>query len=616
MVKSDVPRNLKDVHIPPEWKRTQLVEVIKDISMGPFGSDITISNFTSSGVPVLNGKNISAVRLTDDIANYVTELKAYSLKKAVARRGDVVVTHRGTLGQIAYIPENSKHCKYVISQSQFRITFIDTIYVPFLVYFFHSPQGQSCLLEGRGHTGVPAIAQPTTTFRKIYVHLPPRHEQTAIAEALSDADSLIAALQELIAKKKAIKQGAMQELLTGKRRLPGFSGEWVTKKINEIAQPSIEKNTAGENLEVLTCSKHLGFVRSLEYFKNQVFSKDTSGYKVIYRDQIGYPANHIEEGAIGIQDICDKGLVSPIYIVFEVNPDEANSFFIYRQLKLERYRQIFSTATCSSVDRRGSLRWPAFSEIEIILPPLAEQQEIAQTLSDMDTEVEQLERKLSKYQQIKQGMMQELLTGRIRLIKTEAEQKQFTPAKKHNQQFDDAVMIAGIVDAFYSDKYPLGRKKVQKLLYLVRRKEEADVSAFQKKAAGPYADAVRYKGGEPIAKKSNYVIAQTSSKGTMFSRGAKIEQALGYIQSWDKQADIDWLVTNFQRTRVDDLELFATVDMAICDLREAHQPISVQSIKGLIHSTEEWRKKLDKDYFSDQDIQRAINKCRELFGEQ
>ena len=177
-------------------------------------------------------------------------------------------------------------------------------------------------------------------------------------------------------------------------------------------------------------------------------------------------------------------------------------------------------------------------------------------------------------------------------------------------------MIAGIVDAFYSDKYPLGRKKVQKLLYLVRRKEEADVSAFQKKAAGPYADAVRYKGGEPIAKKSNYVTAQTSGKGTMFSRGTNIEQALGYIQSWDKQANIDWLVTNFQRTRVDDLELFATVDMAICDLREMHQPVSVQSIKGLIHSTEEWREKLNKDYFSDQKIQRAINKCRELFGEQ
>ncbi|MFR2690432.1 MAG: hypothetical protein ACLTBV_02415 [Enterocloster bolteae] len=110
----------------------------------------------------------------------------------------------------------------------------------------------------------------------------------------------------------------------------------------------------------------------------------------------------------------------------------------------------------------------------------------------MDSEIEQLEKKLAKYQQIKQGMMQELLTGRIRLVdadgkdqpQTQAVQKK-QPQQAHNQHFDDAVMIAGIVNAFYSEKYPLGRKKVQKLLYLVRRKEQADISAFIRKRLAP-----------------------------------------------------------------------------------------------------------------------------------
>lgn len=250
----------------------------------------------------------------------------------------------------------------------------------------------------------------------------------------------------------------------------------------------------------------------------------------------------------------------------------------------------------------------------------------------MDAEIEQLEKELSKYQEIKQGMLQELLTGRIRLIdeatseekqstakilsfSSASERQQHAPAKKHNQHFDDAVMIAGIVDAFYSDKYSLGRKKVQKLLYLMRRWEKSDVSAFQKKAAGPYADSIRYKGGEPIAIKSKYVFAKKGEKGTKFSRGENIAQALGYIQTWEKQESLDWLVANFQRTKVDDLELFATIDMAACDLRDMNKPVSVNTIKELISSTKEWRAKLAKTYFSDQDIQRAINKCREFFGE-
>ena len=130
------------------------------------------------------------------------------------------------------------------------------------------------------------------------------------------------------------------------------------------------------------------------------------------------------------------------------------------------------------------------AELDIIVPEFTEQKAIAQVLSDMDSEIEQLEKKLSKYQQIKQGMMQELLTGRIRLVDADGKEQPKTQILQerqpaHNQHFDDAVMIAGIVNAFYSEKYPLGRKKVQKLLYLVRRKEQADISAFHKKRPVP-----------------------------------------------------------------------------------------------------------------------------------
>lgn len=260
------------------------------------------------------------------------------------------------------------------------------------------------------------------------------------------------------------------------------------------------------------------------------------------------------------------------------------------------------------------------SELDIIVPDFLEQKAIAQVLSDMDSEIEQLEKKLAKYQQIKQGMMQELLTGRIRLVDADGKEQPKSQAVQekrlqtsHNQYFDDAVMIAGIVNAFYSEKYPLGRKKVQKLLYLVRCKEQADISAFHKKAAGPYADEVRYKGGEPIAQKNKYIQVKRSEKGSRFEKGVQMQQALTYLQDWGKQADIDWLVSQFQYTSVNELELLATVDMAICDLRREGKEISVASIKDLIRSNKEWRDKLKKTYFRDSDIQQAIKKCEDLF---
>ncbi len=232
---------------------------------------------------------------------------------------------------------------------------------------------------------------------------------------MSDADALVESPEQLIAKKRHLKQGAILELLTRRKRLPGFSDEWASVQIAEIASPTSEKNIAAEKLPVLTCSKHLGFVDSLGYFKSQVFSNNTSTYKIIRRGQIGYPANHVEEGSIGLQNLYDVALVSPIYVVFSVR-DGINSEFLHKVLKQDSYRQRFKTATTSSVDRRGSLRWPAFSAITVNLPTAEEQTAIAAILSDMDAEIAALEAMLAKYRQIKQGMMHNLLTGRIRLL--------------------------------------------------------------------------------------------------------------------------------------------------------------------------------------------------------
>ena len=149
-----------------EWKEYKVEDIISEISMGPFGSDVKKEVYTSFGVPILNGSNLQGFKLKEDSFGYVSEEKANSLKKCNAYRGDIVVTHRGTLGQIVYIPNNSKFDRYVISQSQFRFTCNNDIVRPdFLVYLFHTKEGQHKILSNASQVGVPALARATTTFR-------------------------------------------------------------------------------------------------------------------------------------------------------------------------------------------------------------------------------------------------------------------------------------------------------------------------------------------------------------------------------------------------------------------------------------------------------------------
>lgn len=446
------------------------------------------------------------------------------------------------------------------------------------------------------------------------IYVPDEDSIDKIVEILSDTDCLISTLQKLIEKKKAIKQGTMQELLTGKKRLPGFSGEWSKQQLGDICNiinGGTPSTSVAEfwNGKILWCTPTDITSCSTKYIYTTESKITESGLKAS-------SATLLPKGALLL---CSRATIGEVRIAgnaictnqgfksLVVHQNISNEWLYYMMhvLKSQMLEKAIGS-TFLEISKKD------LAELDIIVPEFTEQKAIAQVLSDMDSEIEQLEKKLAKYQQIKQGMMQELLTGRIRLVDADGKEKPKSQAPQekqlqtsHNQYFDDAVMIAGIVNAFYSEKYPLGRKKVQKLLYLVRRKEQADISAFHKKVAGPYADGIRYKGGEPIAQKNKYIQVKRSEKGSRFEKGVQMQQAIAYLQDWGKQADIDWLVSQFRYISVNELELLATVDMAICDLRREGKEISVASIKDLIRSNKEWRDKLKK----------TISKIR-IFSEQ
>ncbi len=176
-----------------EWREAKIQDVAERVAMGPFGSSIKVETFVPSGVPVISGQHLHGSKVDDQVAfNFISEAHADRLKNANVRRGDVVFTHAGNIGQVAYIPRTSMYERYVISQRQFYMRCDDSKVLPeFVVAYFKTPEGRHKLLANTSQTGVPSIAQPVTYLRTIEIPLPPLDEQRAIAHILGTLDDKI-----------------------------------------------------------------------------------------------------------------------------------------------------------------------------------------------------------------------------------------------------------------------------------------------------------------------------------------------------------------------------------------------------------------------------------------
>ena len=220
-----------------EWKRFKMDDLIDEISMGPFGSDIKVSCFVEKGIPVLNGSNLFGTRLKEDSFRYVTPEKADSLKKANAYRGDVIVTHRGTLGQIVYIPQNSTQPRYVISQSQFRFRCNDKVIPEYVVNYFHSHEGQNKILANASQVGVPALARASSSFRDIEIPVPPLPTQRKIAAVLSSLDDKIENNRKICANLEAQAQAIFKSWFVDFEPFGGKMPQgWKMGKLGDVCK--------------------------------------------------------------------------------------------------------------------------------------------------------------------------------------------------------------------------------------------------------------------------------------------------------------------------------------------------------------------------------------------
>ena len=258
---------------------------------------------------------------------------------------------------------------------------------------------------------------------EISIPKPTLPEQQRIAETLSDMDELIASLEKLIAKKKAIKQGAMQELLTGNRRLPGFSGEWEDSKIGEMGffyngLSGKKKNNFGHGK-----SRYITFlnvlsnvtidVQSLEYVEvGQSESQNQIRKGDLFFNTSSETPEEVGMCAVLMTDVTNVYLNSFCF-GFRLFSDDYDPLFLSYLFNSSIGRKIMSILAQGAT--RYNLSKGSLSEAKVKLPPIAEQIALATTLFEMDCDISVLEKKCNKVCRIKQGMMQQLLTGTIRL---------------------------------------------------------------------------------------------------------------------------------------------------------------------------------------------------------
>jgi len=161
-------------HIPKGWEVKTIEELAERVAMGPFGSDIKVSTFVPEGIPVVSGQHLRGTLLDDSEFNFVTVEHADRLKRSNVQRGDVIFTHAGSIGQVAYIPEASRYDRYIVSQRQFYMRCNRALVSPFYITsYFKTPEGQHRLLANTSSTGVPSISQPVTYLRQLKMVVPP-----------------------------------------------------------------------------------------------------------------------------------------------------------------------------------------------------------------------------------------------------------------------------------------------------------------------------------------------------------------------------------------------------------------------------------------------------------
>ena len=409
--------------IPEDWEVKRLREISPSQSVGLVINPSTYYN-SAGTVPLLVGSNVKENSIDWESANKITEEGNQQIPASQLFAGDLVMVRVGEPGVTAVVPKELEGANCASMMIIRRSQRFNSVWLCWIL--------NSKLCRAQVENVQYGTAQKQFNISdaiNFKVPVPTLAEQEAIAGALSDADAWIESLEQLIAKKRLVKQGAMQELLTGKRRLPGFSGEWETKRLGELGRcqrgvsynPSLDLFTGDTNSTVRLLRSNnvqdarivysdIQFVASSRVSSEQYLRKNDILICMANgsRDLVGKAGRYCEEQESDYTFGAFMGAFRPA-------SEMTAPVFSFYLFQTDAYRQHIAILLAGSSINNLT---PDNLESHIVVLPntIAEQTAIATVLSDMDAEIESLEVQLAKAREIKQGMMQELLTGRIRLV--------------------------------------------------------------------------------------------------------------------------------------------------------------------------------------------------------
>lgn len=388
----------------------EFIENIKDVSkysiaMGPFGSNIKADNFVSSGIPVIRGINLSDFRFHDDNFVFLTENKAEELKSANAFPGDIVFTHRGTLGQVGIIPRNSRFDRYVVSQSQMKLRVDKNKVDPYFVfYYFKSPLGQNKLLANTSTTGVPAISSPLSTLRSIKMPIPPLPEQRAIAEVLSALDDKIELNRRMNQTLEELAQALFKHWFVDNPERDGWEQGRLGDDFNLTmgqSPPGSSYNEEAEGIPFFQGNADFGF----RFPNNRVYCTAPTRYATIgdtlvsVRAPVGEINIAFENCAIG------RGLAA-------VRHKTGSRSFTYYSMKYlqSEFRNFEMEGTVF-----GSINKDAFLSLKPIRPPIEKVLEFEESCYPLDQKIELNEKENRTLVDLRDTLLPKLMSGQVRV---------------------------------------------------------------------------------------------------------------------------------------------------------------------------------------------------------
>ena len=399
--------------IPEDWNLKTIEDLTSRIGDGIHATP----KYDDSGkYYFINGNNLSNGKIYINADTKRVSEEEYKTHKRSLNKGTILLSINGTIGNVAFYNDE----KVLLGKSAAYLNTINSNTKELLYYQLQTKLVQEYFYNNLTGTTIKNLG--LGTIRSTPIPLPPTlEEQQAIADALSDVDELIRSLDALIQKKEAIKKGTMQQLLTGNKRLPGFDGEWEVKNLGDVLiaspdyginAPAVDYNSNYPTyLRITDISGEGNFVHS---GKKSVKAVNSDLY-YLSEGEIVLARTGASTGKSYHYKPKDGELVFAGFLIrIKPDPKKAESKFLKYYLQTDQYWNWVEKNSMRS--GQPGLNSVQYSSLKISFPNLEEQKAIAQILSDMDEELQALRRKREKMVGVKEGMMQELLTGKTRLV--------------------------------------------------------------------------------------------------------------------------------------------------------------------------------------------------------